>query len=723
MLSRLLDRAAGLRVPAAWIVGGAVLWAVLAKIISKGLPAGVLLLGVIYGSLYALVAIGIVLVYRGSRVINFAQAEFGVLAAVVAIELVVQWHQNYFLAMACGIIGAVILGAVINTIIIRRFRRSSRLILTVATIGLAQLLSGLSQLIPLIICNPAKNQSCITAANNQSFNTPLHVSFSVSPVIFSGNDIVAVGGALVVIVALALFLRKSRYGVAIRAAAENGDRATLLGIPVPRLDTIVWCVAAVLSALAVLLRVPVLGFSGFQTVSGGGDDLLLRTLAAAVIGRMDNLPRTAIAAVLIGVFDSGATWAFSNTIFVDAILVIVIVIALLFQRASYARASESDNATWRSVAEVRPIPRQLAGLPEVRWAIRALKLLVAAAALALPLIISTSQVYLAALIVLYCIVGLSLLVLTGWTGQISLGQFGFAGLGGAVTAMLYVHHGVNFILAVAAGVAIGAVAALIIGLPALRIQGPFLAVTTLAFGTAVYAYVLAPQYLTWLSTPQMPRPVAFGNAFLASNNHLYYFCLACFLVVLLAVRSLRRSKTGRSLIATRDNEPAARAAALNTTRTKLTAFLVSGAIAGFAGAIFVVHQQGVNQGSFTPDIDIALFSMVVIGGLGSMPGVVLGAIYVWSTQYFLTGGWSFIASGGGILLLLIFLPEGLGGFIYKGRDFALRRLALRKGIDVPGLFTKVDTGADEGATELLEELGSAARAQGEELAVEVEAVK
>jgi hypothetical protein len=176
----------------------------------------------------------------------------------------------------------------------------------------------------------------------------------------------------------------------------------------------------------------------------------------------------------------------------------------------------------------------------------------------------------------------------------------------------------------------------------------------------------------------------------------------------MAVRSLRRSRVGRSLIATRDNEAAAEAAALNTTRMKLTGFLISGAIAGFAGSIFVIHQRGVNQGSFSADINIALFSMVVIGGLGSMPGVVLGAVYVWSTQYFLTGGWAFVASGGGILLLLLFLPEGLGGLLYMSRDRLLRLVAKRRDLEVPGLAQRAAErpGADEGATTLVEEISS-----------------
>ncbi len=694
------------RKPLVWAAAAVALWLILNNGLSKGLPLGVVFLGVIYGSLYALIAIGMVLVYRGNRIINFAQPYIGVLAAIVAIELVVTYHVNWFVAMLVGIAGSLFLGAFIQTVIIRRFRRSSRLILMVAVIGLSQLLNGFSAIIPLEFCNPAQNQSCVTAANTQTFNTPLHATFSISPVIFSGNDIVAVGGAAIIVIALALFLRFSRYGMAIRAAAENGDRATLLGIPVPRLDTIVWSLAALLSALAILLRVPVLGFSGFQTVSGGGTDILLRTLAAAVIGGMESLPITAIAAVGIGIFDAGATWTFSNTVFVDATLVLVIIAALVVQRRRFARVSESDSSTWRSIAEVRPIPQMMRKLPEVRWGLWGIRGLCLGVAILLPFVVPTSDTYLFAGIVIYAIVGLSLLILTGWTGQISLGQFGLAGFGGATTAVLFGSHGWNFIPATLAGVLVGGLAALIIGLPALRISGPFLAVTTLAFGVSVSAYILTPQYLPWFVTSSINRPTVFGQNWFGSDRGIYFLCLFFFVLILLGVRSLRASRFGRSMIATRDNEPAARAAALHTTRVKLMAFLISGAIAGFAGSLFVAYQLGVNSGSYSADINIALFTMVVIGGLGSLPGVVIGAIYVWGTQYFLTGGWAFVASGGGVLILLMILPEGLGGLLYMIRDRLLRRIARAHKLEVPGLMTRARSGeaVDEGAAALIAEV-------------------
>jgi branched-chain amino acid transport system permease protein len=240
-------------------------------------------------------------------------------------------------------------------------------------------------------------------------------------------------------------------------------------------------------------------------------------------------------------------------------------------------------------------------------------------------------------------------------------------------------------------------------------------VTTLAFGVTASSYFLVPNYLPWFVTTQASRPSLFGHSVLNADWQIYYFCAAGFFLVLLAVRSLRQSRTGRALIATRDNEPAARAAAVNTTRQKLIAFAVSGAIAGFAGSLFAVQQQGINSGSFTADINIAMFSMVVIGGLGSTPGVILGAAVVWSAQYFLPSGYAQLVNGLGILLLLIFLPEGIGGLLSTGRDWMLRTVARRRGITSAGIWRRAEIeapGAPSAPVAVVLQLGQEGGADG-----------
>lgn len=650
-----------------------VIYLIANAVLPNHLPIGIVILGAVFGSFYALVAMGIVLIYRANRVINFAQADIGAVAGVLAIELNVH-GLNYFAAIFVGLVTAGGIGALVNVAIIRRFRKAPRLIVAVATIGIAQILGGIAQIIPLLW------------RGTGAFTTPFDTTFRINPVVFSGNHLVAMVVVPIVMLLVVGFLRFTDYGVVIRAAAENGDRASLLGIPVPRLSTIVWCVAGVLSALAVILRVPILGFTSFVSVTGAGNALLMRTLAAAVIGRMENLGRTVVAAIAIGIFESAAIWQVPRTTVVDAMLVVVILVALLAQRGFFTRAAETGISTWKAIKEVRPIPAELAQLPEVRWTFRLLRLALIVFALTFPLYSGPTSQAAMTLVFVYAIVAVSLLILTGWAGHISLGQFALVGFGAATTSVLYGRHGWDITLAIVAGTVVAALVALVIGIPALRIRGPFLAVTTLAFAVTSSTFFLEDRYLPWFIESSIKRPVLWNRLPLDENWQMYLFALACLGIVIFVTKNLRASHTGRALIAVRDNEVQAEANAMNTTKLKLTAFVISGAIAGFAGGVYVMTQNGLNTDSFDAAVSIKLFSMVVIGGLGSLSGAILGAVYVRSAEFFLPAAYSLLASGLGILFLLIFLPEGLGGLLYKARDGFLRRVAARRQILVPSLI-------------------------------------
>src|SRR5947199_5671767 len=232
---------------AAWIAALGLAWLIPAGTLQNGLPAGIVFKGVVFGALYGLIAIGLVLIYRANRVVNFAQAEFGAVAAVLAIDLLLHWHVPYLIAVPAGLLIALLTGAFVNAVVISRFRRAPRLILSVATIGLAQILSGIAVLIPLAIGSKSGKLGAT------QFTTPFKAGFTIRPVLFNANYVVTIVVVIAIMVGLASFFRYSDYGVAIRAAAENSDRAGLLGIPVPRLNTIVWSLAAVLSAVAVIL--------------------------------------------------------------------------------------------------------------------------------------------------------------------------------------------------------------------------------------------------------------------------------------------------------------------------------------------------------------------------------------------------------------------------------------------------------------------------------------
>ncbi len=652
-------------------------------------PPGIIVNGIVIGGLTAMIAFGIALVYRANRIVNFAQGDLGGVGATLAVLLIVGPRVPYFVAMLTGIAGAVVLGAVVELLVIRRFFRAPRLILTVATIGLAQILAfgeiTMPQLFDLTV-------------PPQSFPSPFDFSFEIAPVIFRGNDIVAMMAVPVAIAGLAAFFRYTNIGIAVRASAESADRAFLLGIPVKRIHTIVWVIATVLATVAVMLRAGIVGLP-IGTVLGPG--ILLRALAAAVIGRMERLVSIFAAAVVLGIAEQSVLWHSGRGLLADAVLFGVVVVALLLQRRSAARSEPGDASSWHAAAEVRPLPQELAALPEVRWGLRyGPAALAGLAAVALPLVLSESRTNLLAVVAIWAVIGLSLVVLTGWAGQISLGQMAFVGFGAATAGALTVNAGVDLLVSLVAAGLCGAVVATIIGIPALRIRGLFLAVTTLAFALATSSYFLNFEFfgpgtrllgvpVGWLATDRVDRDPVFGHLQVASETQFYYFTLAALAFAIFAAQGIRKARTGRLLIGIRENEKAAQGFGVNVTRMRLTAFAISGFLAAYAGGLLVHHQQSIEISSFVPGESLKVFTMVVIGGLGSIPGAVIGAVYVRGIEYFLPAGWRFLASGIGLLIVLMVIPAGLGPALYGLRDRALRLIARRRGIVVPSLVADV----------------------------------
>ena len=653
-------------------------WVVLSKVLPHGAPAGILLNGAILGAINGLIALSIVLVYRANRFLNFAAADIGGVAAVLAIELHIKVHLNYFLCMATGLVAAALIGVVVEVIILRRFAKAPRLILSVVTLAVADVLNGLSQLIPA---------DWKSGPPSGPFNTPFSFHFGLYPVRFSGNYLAAIVAVPVLLGALSWFFRYTSFGVAIRASADNGDRAQLLGMPVNWLSTLVWAMTGVLSALAVLLRTPILGFSSFSGVTSSGGPLLLQTFTAAVIAGMTSMPLAMVAAVYLGVLDQLGAWTFQNSDLSDAMLLVVILLALLIRRDRLTRSAETGISTWQLIKQVRPIPPELNAFWQVRLGSSGVRLAMIALAVSLPFWIGPAHTQLASVILLYAIIAASLAVLTGWAGHISLGHVAFMGFGAATAGTLISVHGWGFFPALGAATVVAGLAAVILGLPALRITGDFLAVVTLAFAVTASNYFLIPRYFGWF-VPQNPvnRSPLFGRIAIGTDAQFYFVCLVALAMVLVAVRSVRYSHVGRAMIAAKDNRLATRSFSINTTRLHLIAFAASGALAGLAGGLFVVLEQGFSFGSFDYSYGINFFLMVVIGGLGSVPGAVLGAIYVYGVQYLApSNGWSFLATGFGVLVVLWIFPGGLGELVFRARDWMLRGFAHRHGLLVPSL--------------------------------------
>jgi ABC-type branched-subunit amino acid transport system ATPase component/ABC-type branched-subunit amino acid transport system permease subunit len=666
-------------------------------------PAGVVVQGVIIGSLTALISFGIALVYRSNRVVNFAQADLGLVPAAVAIMLITPRSSvlgrsggaplSYWVAMPLALVLAVALGSLVERVFIRRFSKAPRLILMVVTIGLAQILAGLGTAIPFWMGS---------SLPPQKYPSPFDFAFTIDPIVFRGNDLMAVLVATAAIGGLFAILRFTSIGIAIRASAESSDRASLLGINVGRAQNVAWIMATVLSTVAMILRA---GILGLPIGSAFGPTILLRALAAAVIGRMERFGTMFVAACGLGIVETAIIWNTGRGKLVDPAIFVIVVAALLFQRRRReSRAEDQAVSSWQITDRVRPIPRELRDLPEVRWARRGLALLLGVVVLSLPLFLNDGDTNLAAAVLIFAIIAVSLVVLTGWAGEISLGQVAFVAIGAAVAGTLNVHFGWDITLTTLAAGCVGAGASIIIGLPALRIRGLFLAVSTMAFALATSSYLLDRDYFGFLPdnlTERVQRFPLFGHPDINGETAFYYVCLGALVIALWAVRGLERSRVGRILVATRENERAAQAFGLDVTRAKLTAFALSGFLASFAGGLFAVHQRAVGQDVFAPVESIRALTMVVVGGLGSVPGAILGAVFLKSTEWFntLVPGqfrflFTFAGSGVGLILVLWFIPGGLGSVLYRVRDGYLRMVARRRGIVVASLLA--DTATDGG---------------------------
>jgi branched-chain amino acid transport system permease protein len=700
---------ASLRVRAALVVGLPVLVYLLAYLfpptgswLAKKAPVGIVVVGVVEGSVTALLAIGLILIYRTNRFINFAYGSMGSLVGVFFLGLFIQHHWPFFLILPLGVVAGGLAGGLIEFLVVRRFFNASRLILTVASIGLAQVLGYLELRGALAI-----HFTSLTGG----FTIPISWRINLGVVPIRGDEILILMVVPGVIALLAWFLLRTDAGVAVRAAAENSDRALLLGIPIRRLSTLVWVAAGGLATLTFILKAP---FSGVTPGVLNGPDILLPALAAAVVARMESLPVAFVAGAGLGITEQLVLWNFSKRpALTDVVFFVVALAALLVQRRRFSRAEEGASSSWSSTATVKPIPISLRRLPEVRYTKWALVAILGALFVFVPHLWGPANQYLAADAMVWAMVGVSLVVLTGWGGDVSLGQFAFVGLGAFTAGNLIQHWHTDFFLSLIAAGAAGAVAALFVGLPALRIRGLFLAVTTLAFAIAVDGYVLNPNYFPKLIPTSVKRPLLLQRFDLNNNYLLYLVCLVFLAFAVLAAFGVRRARSGRVLISTRDNPRASQAAAVPITNVRLSAFVLAGIIAGVAGGLHVLLLSSISVGSYSPAASLEVFSTAIIGGLGSLAGAIFGVlVFRYLETVHSLGQLRTAVTGAGLLFVLYFLPGGLWQVVISGRDRLLRLVADRRHIVVPSLVADKRVVAEEERAEELSLLESALDANG-----------
>ena len=630
--------------------------------------------GIVQGMAIAVIAVGVVLVYRATRIINFAVGNMGVIGATLLSLLVVQYHVPFWVALAVALVVGLVLGAIVDATIIRRLRKSPRVVVLVATIGVAQIAEAIAFKIP--------QPTSLAVHYPSAFNS----SWTVAGVQIRGSDLSILIIVPVTLIALSWFLDRTTLGKTVKACASNPQLARLSSISPKVVSTLVWALAAALSTLSIVLIAGQTGSAGDVTTLG--DQTLSLALVAAVIGGMTSFRRTIIASIAIGLAQSIVNFNIINTPgAINLLLLITVLVAV-----SFNRDRGSDTEVFAFTPRARPIP---ARLQTYRWARNANKsgvILLAAIACVLPIIFtrpSTQQLFTEVLAFAIC--ATSLTVLTGWLGQLSLGQMAFAGLGALFAARL-VEVGVPFWVAIATTTVATAMLAAVLGLGSLRVKGLYLAVVTFVFALAAQQYFFSLPILSGQSVDGSNLPFTPGKLLSLSfpgQRTYYYVVLVVLGVVLLVASRFRDSGVGRAIMGVRDNENAAASYTVRPTWEKIRAFSIAGALAGLGGALLAGAFANVafsGPGSFyLVDGSLALVAMVVIGGMGSVTAAVIGSVWVIGIPALAPNNQvlGLLSSSIGLLAILLYFPRGLNQISYDVRDACLAWADRRFGKDAP----------------------------------------
>jgi ABC-type branched-subunit amino acid transport system ATPase component/ABC-type branched-subunit amino acid transport system permease subunit len=635
--------------------------------------------GLVSGMVFGLLAMGIVLIYRATRVINFAVGNMGMIGAGLFALLVAQYDVPFWLAAAVALVVGTVYGAAIELVVVRRLFTAPRVTVLVATIGVAQLSLAIWTAYPEIDTPGARFPRAIGSTRE------------IAGVRVGGPQLTILLIVPLVAVVLAWFLARTTLGKTVKASADNPDLARLSGISPKLVSTFVWAVAGALATVSLSLMAGQAGSA--QNIDTLGPSTLVRALAAAVIAGMSSFSLAFAAGIAIGVAQALVSFNYiDQTGLIDFLLFVCVLAAVYFQ----STRARGETRVFSFVPVTKPVPERLRDLWWVRQLDRIGLVLLGIFAIVLPLVVTQpSRHLLYTTILTFALCGISLTILTGWCGQVSLGQMAFAGIGAFLAARFQsgitvdigwrstrvLDAGIEpmpFELAVIVASVVTAGLAAVIGVGALRVRGLFLAVSTFAFGLAASQYLYRRPILRggYSASDSVPfrRTDVFGID-ISSQRAFYFVVLAVLVIVIAVVARLRRTGVGRTTVAVRDNPDRAAAYTVGPARTKLRAFALAGGIAGLGGALLAASIQSVPTNRFfTVDDSLQLVAIAVIGGLGSVVGPVLGSLWVVGLPSFFPGNElvPLLTSSVGLLVLLLYFPGGFVQIAYAARDAVLR---------------------------------------------------
>jgi ABC-type branched-subunit amino acid transport system ATPase component/branched-subunit amino acid ABC-type transport system permease component len=576
---------------------------------------------------YAMLAAGIVVIFRASKVLNLAHGAMAMVPAYVAYALV-QAGLPVPVALVLGVLSGALLGAFVERVFVRPLAAQGPTAQTVGTVAVYGLAVALSA---------------------QIFGSGSRVAVHVFPdggVRVSGSllrwgQLGLFATALVSVFGCFALLRFTRVGLSMRGAAENPTAAGLMGIDADRMARLAWLLGGGLAGLA---GIELAADTTLNTYSLSLQ--MLPAFVAALIGGLGSLPGALVGAVVVGLAQ-GLVPAFTlvpglrhfaSQVGLPELVVTLLALGVLSVRGQRIVMSGPASGT---LARVQATHRRQSSYDTSLSAprggrVRAGRFVLLAALVAWPFasfpgFLPVDRFSLLGDAILageYFLVAASIVMLTGWVGQISLAQATFAGMGAFGSALVGRHIGLPFPAGLLVGAAFGAAVSLFVGVVALRVRGLYLAVATLILAWMADDYLFVVPWFAGtggtadLTIPTVGHTSGFPFVDLTERRTFYFVVLAVAAAVMFGLLNLRDSKTGRAFAAIRGSEGAAASLGVNVTRTKLLAFTVSGAIAGLAGNLILTHQSTVVPEQFSLRASLLFLAIAVVGGLNSLGGAV-----------------------------------------------------------------------------------------------------
>ncbi|MDX6284589.1 MAG: branched-chain amino acid transport system permease protein livM [Frankiales bacterium] len=593
------------------------------------------IIGIVTGAGYAIAASGLVLTYTTSRIFNMAHGAMAMFAAFTYYFFAYQHGMNRYLAilLVVGVL-APIFGVVVERLLMRGLSDAPVNISLVVTVALFFLLYG-----GAVILWPPDKINGVTPLLPE-----LHITIAGQTIV--GNDLLTLITAAGVAVAFYLFFKRSRTGIAMRAVVDNRELLALHGAKPNFMSALSWAIGSALAALAGVLLVASIGLVYLDLTL-----LVITAYAAAILGKLENLPLTFVGALIIGLaksyavgyLPSGSNW---NGLRVGPPAIILFLVLVLIPRAPLR------------VGQIRGI--KAVNVPSsVRTALCGGALIVGAWLVSYSL--TDSQNSNMSLAAVYACIMLSVVLLTGYAGYLNLAPITFAGIG----ALTMVKLGTDqpWALFVAAGIT--AVVGAVIGLLAIRLGTLYLAIATLAFAELMDFVVFQSSFgFKFGSLETVSKPNLFGYH-VQSDQAFFVFTVVVFVALAALVLWLRRGPYGRVLIALRDSPAACGTLGLNLTATRVAVFAVSAAIAGFSGGVYAQQKPSIGAFDFFIIQNLPLMLALVIWGLTSVSGAALGGIFLMG----LYAGPPLVAKYAGVSIAIAALvigrfPNGLVSLVF-----------------------------------------------------------